>query len=717
MQLENPLSSLLEVGKELPHDEGGHQTHKHGWAAQLADFVKTDFLQILWGLFPVFHSFRTYSRQDFIGDVKSSITVSFLLIPAGVAYSSLANVPPSSGLLSCIFPPLVYGLLGSSPQLAIGTEAMTSVLVGVSVHEELKHNPSMDPAVVASAIGILVGLVSIILGILQAGFIDNILSGYLLTGFVLGVANVIMIEQIPGLIGLPPLVGLETESAVMKLIAYCKNFPKWNVYSFILGLSSVVFLFTCKFIKNKYHFRIMDIIPDILVLIVVGIILSASLNLAQYNIRTIGVFNSSLVAPSIPSVLTWDFLNRHLAQVITIAIAGFFESQTVTRTFGLINNYFPSGDRELVALGLCNIVGGVFGGYVANGSLPRSKIQAVTGSRTTLTGFIAALLTLLYVLFLGNLFQYLPRPILAAVVFVASYRLIEFEEIHYIFKMRNIHEIIKFLATYLITIFFDVSTGILLCLLLAGLVIIQRSTTINVSLLGQINVSDANNAIKNAYVDIKEHPDAKFIPNLLILQIRGSLEFFNAGRMARRIEMLTEAVAKYTIQHTPLQSLSDFDPELHHNLLFIKSEFPDAHVSIVLDFSTNDNIDSAAILILEKIISKSHAFKSTQVYLCGLHYFHTLLFEKAGLIKLLGPEFVMNTVSDAIEQVKKHRTQRSSLRRESTHQALGSNLIGDHPIPTDSMPSDGNESNAISNQPQSLDRVTVFKMTQDPDSV
>jgi hypothetical protein len=184
--------------------------------------------------------------------------------------------------------------------------------------------------------------------------------------------------------------------------------------------------------------------------------------------------------------------------------------------------------------------------------------------------------------------------------------------------------------------------------------------------------------------------------------------------MARRIEMLTEAVAKYTIRHSPLQSFSDFDPELHHNLLFIKSEFPDAHVSIVLDFSTNDNIDSAAILILEKIISKSQTFKSTQVYLCGLHSFHKVLFEKAGLIQLLGPEFVKTTVSEAIEKAKNDRMQRNSLRRESTHQVLGVNAVMENPA--DSVSPD-TQDQTTSNQIGELNGIAVVKMTQEPEAL
>jgi MFS superfamily sulfate permease-like transporter len=377
----------------------------------------------------------------------------------------------------------------------------------------------------------------------------------------------------------------------------------------------------------------------------------------------------------------------------------------------LINNYFPSGDRELFALGTCNVVAALFGGYFGNGSLPRSKMQAMAGSKTTLTGLFAAILTLIYVSFLGNVFQYLPKPSLAAVVFVASYRLIEFEDIIFIFKMKNLHEIVKFLITFLITIFFDVSTGIILCILLASLVIIQRSTSLNVSLLGEVTVADTAGKTRSTFLDLREHPEAKVLSNALLIQIRGSLEFFNASRIARRIEMLTEAVTKFSKTHTPLQTINDFDPELHHNLLFIKSEFPeDNHVSIVLDFSMNEDMDSAAILVIEKIIQKAKKHRGSQIYLVGLHKFHTELFTRAGLIDLLGSDFVKVTVEEAVEKMKLDKITRQSAQRDSIVQAMAIPVLDSTPaVVPESIPVPETSGNIISTLPY------VMKITQEPE--
>jgi MFS superfamily sulfate permease-like transporter len=340
----------------------------------------------------------------------------------------------------------------------------------------------------------------------------------------------------------------------------------------------------------------------------------------------------------------------------------------------LTNHYFPSGDRELFALGSSNLIGAIFGGYASYGSLPRSKIQAIAGAKTTLTGFFTALLVLSYSLLLGNIFGSLPHASLAAVVFVAAYGLIEFDEIAFLFRMRNFPEIFKFLLTYFFTIFFDANTGIVLCLLLAGLVIIRRSTSLNVSLLGEVQVADpySHDATRrSAYVDMKEHPEAHVMERVLAIQIRGALEFFNASRIARRIEMLMEALVKFKTQHSSEQSISDFDPDLHSDLFFIRSAFPpDNHVSIILDFSSVEDMDSSAVWILLKIIKMSKSHAGSCIYFSGLHPFQVELFERSKLLDILGRDLVVEKVEDAVARINASSLHRSTLRRNSVHHAM-----------------------------------------------
>jgi MFS superfamily sulfate permease-like transporter len=322
-------TSLLAATEHLPHDEVGHQSHKHSW---FQSFPQQLGLTALTQVFPLLSNLKTYTRSTLLSDVRAALTVSFVLLPQAIAYAPLANVPPISALLSAVFPLIVYSLLGSSAQLGIGPEAMTSVLVGITVHEELKLNPDADPAAIASAMGIFSGLLGILLAVFQAGYIDNILSGYLLTGFVLGVSNLVMIEQLPALLGLPVSHGLETESAISKLIAHLKEIPHCNPSTVILGLCCLIFLFLMRYLKKKLRKRMrwLAFFPDILALVLLSILLSVSIDFKRYDIKILGPISSSLSAPHLPP-LDWAFLHRNLAPIITVTVAGFVESQTVTR--------------------------------------------------------------------------------------------------------------------------------------------------------------------------------------------------------------------------------------------------------------------------------------------------------------------------------------------------------------------------------------------------
>jgi MFS superfamily sulfate permease-like transporter len=331
-------TSLLAATEHLPHDEGGHQSHKHSWLCQVQSFPQQIGLAGVMQVSPLLSLLKSYTRSTLLSDVRAALTVSFVLLPQAIAYAPLANVPPISALLSAVFPLIVYSLLGSSGQLGIGPEAMTSVLVGITVHEEMKLNPDADPAAIASAMGVFSGLLGIVLAVFQAGYIDNVLSGYLLTGFVLGVSNLVMIEQLPALFGLPPSHGLETESAVAKLISHLKEIPRSNLSTVFLGLSCLMYLFLARYLKKKLSKRIrwVAFFPDILLLVLLSIGLSVAIDFKNYNIKVLGPISSSLSTPKLPS-LDWGFLNRNLAQIITVTVAGFVESQTVTRNlYGIL---------------------------------------------------------------------------------------------------------------------------------------------------------------------------------------------------------------------------------------------------------------------------------------------------------------------------------------------------------------------------------------------
>ena len=301
---------------ELPYDikERGFLSHKDfGVFAGIPPI--SNLLEII---LPITSQFENYSKHNLFGDLRAAITVAFVLLPSSIAFASLAGVKPIQAILTAIFPPIIYSLVGSSPHLAVGPEILGSVLVGVVIGSELRLDSSQDPGMIAGGLAISCGIISIFLGFFQASFIDSLLSGYLLIGFILGVSCLIMIQQLPNLLGLPIVAGIESASAVEKLISFSKLLPQVSQNTLYMSLLSLAFLFSLAIFKQKFagRHRWIQTIPDVLILMIMAIITSYAANLENYGISTIGQIDRTIPAPRVPK-FDFDFFTRYQKSIIS----------------------------------------------------------------------------------------------------------------------------------------------------------------------------------------------------------------------------------------------------------------------------------------------------------------------------------------------------------------------------------------------------------------
>lgn len=517
-------------------------------------------------MFPIIGQLKDYDRGTFIADLIAGLTIAFVLIPQAIAFSGLAGVEPITALTSAVFPVIIYALFGASKHLAVGPEALSSVLVGIAV-EEYVAEFGADRVAVTAGLTFLVGLFLLLLAVLQAGFIDNVLSGYLLTGFVLGVATLIMIEQLPELLGLQLHHHTGDISTFDKAKEVFKVMPTAHGATIAVGLTSFAFLLGFKFLKRHFgkKYAWIKSVPEILVLVSTMLVLSCTLDFKSAGIRTLGQFDNKIKAPQFPGI-TFNMVKHLMSDVITITIVGFIECQTVTRNYGLKHGYFPSGNQELFALGMSNVVGSSLGAYVTFGSLPRSRIQVNAGGKTVVTGIIAAIIVLIAFSFFAQVLSFLPRSALAAIVFNAAVNLIEYHEIIYLFKMGIWSDVALFIVTWGITLFFTMGDGILLCLLLAVLLILRRTTTINLNLLGYL----PNSGLTQNFVDATEFPEAEMVDGALIMGLRGSLRFYNAGQLRRTMELLMQRERDLFNEERQQTVMKGAEEDYHHFRGFYK---------------------------------------------------------------------------------------------------------------------------------------------------
>ncbi|KAJ3125291.1 Solute carrier 26 [Nowakowskiella sp. JEL0407] len=537
-------------------------------------------------IFPISDQLRPgkYNVHVFIEDFLAAVAVTAMIIPQSLAYGSLARIPAVQSFISATIPLIIYAIFGSGRQLALGPEALTSVLIGVYAEKEvLAYGGTVSD--VASTLTLLVGIFCLLIAVIQAGFIDNILAGYLLTGFVSGIGTLIMIEQVPGLVG----VHLEANANAPALETFyntINNIHKMSLLTFLISLSNIAFLFAAKSLKYKYGPKLKTtksgkyllLIPELFILVVFMTMLSGIMDLQNNGVQVIGdIGQFSFRAPQ----FHLDRVRRLTQPALIITIMGFVVTQVVNRTFGMLNNYTVSKHRELVAVSFANLVSAGVGGSMVCGSLPRSRVLANSGARTMLCNLIVGIFTIIALSTVSPLLHYLPKATLESIVFVAAYGLIDWGEIKFLFKLRSTWEIAQFLATFAITIGSSISDGVIFCFLLAALVIVRRTTKLEMRIMGRVTVYthfpnldkqqlvfDADGQEKDStedlqeiksgdinptssptpvqyrFVPVDEYPDAQFFSAITIISIKGPLLFFNANRIPREIDAMVHKQRK-----------------------------------------------------------------------------------------------------------------------------------------------------------------------------
>ncbi|KAI9362484.1 sulfate transporter family-domain-containing protein [Zopfochytrium polystomum] len=547
---------------------------------------------------------KRYTVRLFLEDLMSGVTVSVVLLPQAIAYAGLAHIPPIQALISSFYVLVLYLVFGSSVGLAVGPEASVSIITGLTIETELASNlSSYDASQVASVLALLAGVAAIVMALLRAGFVDQILSGYLLTGFVLGVSNLIIIEQMPGLLGLPPTIFGGDDSTIIKLVKVIQHVPNAVWRSVVVSISNIGFLLAAKWLKRRF-FRgnvIVNRIPEILVLVVIMIAVSAGINLKSTGVAVLGTFENTIPKPSAPP-MDFELFVRMLEPAVVILLVGFIECQTVTRNFGLKHGHVPSGNKELFAFGIANFISAFFGTMPIFASLPRSRILGNTHPHTTLANAMGGVLVLLFSQVLVPVLQYLPKPTLASIVTVAALGLIEVKEMKFAVRLRSWVEIAMLICTYVITLVTTISTGILICLALSALLIVRKTTTSTMSVMGRVptvnaapttghgldtivEVSNRDDDTQHSplearqvdeqhhrqphhhhhhhhtdhrhtlatmrFVNLDEHPDAELLDGVLLLRVDVPIMFYNCGQVRHTIESMMKIESRVLSERPP----------------------------------------------------------------------------------------------------------------------------------------------------------------------
>ena len=464
-----------------------------------------------------------YQPQYLVGDIISGIIVTSLLIPQSMAYALLAGLPPQVGLYASILPAIIYPLLGTSSVLAVGPVAVDSLMVATAI-SQFAAESTPEYISLALTLAFLVGSIELLIGVLRLGFLVNFISRAVISGFISGAAVIIAFSQVRNLLGLQIP---STDSFFELLILLIRNLPETNLITLALGLVSmgILFYFNNPLVQQLKRFGWSDqmIIPVSksapLLLVILGTLLVWGLRLDERaNLQVVGEIPAGLPNLSLPN-LDLETVELLLPAAIAIALVGYLEGFAGGQALASKRREKLDPNQELIALGAANWGAALSGGYPVTGGLARSVVNFSAGANTGVASIITGLLIAVTAMFLTSLFYFLPMTVLAAIIMMAVYRLIEVGKLRRMW-LYDKADAIAWLATFIIVLGFGVEQGILFGTLIALGLHLWRTSHPHIAIVGRLGDSEH-------FRNVLRHP-VKTHPEVLAVRIDESLYFANA---------------------------------------------------------------------------------------------------------------------------------------------------------------------------------------------
>jgi len=488
-------------------------------------------------------------------DVVAGLTAAAVVIPKAMAYAELAGLPPAVGLYTVLLPMAVYVLFGSSRVLSVSTTTTLGILTATALKDLGAGNDTAMAVQLAVLLSMLVGVLLILAGILRLGMLANFISDPVLTGFKAGIGLAIIVDQLPKLIGLTIDKGWFGHN----VFAILTHLTSANPATAILGLGLMALLFLLR--------RLTPHLPAPLIGVALSLILAHLIDFQAYGIPQIGTVPAGLPQPHLEA-LGGDWLQQLralLPDAAGIALMSFTETIAAGRAFAESGEPRPRPNRELLATGFGNLIGGFFGAMPSGGGTTQTAVNRLAGARSQVAAAVTTLAAALVLLFLAPVIGQMPEAALAAVVIVYSVGLVKPAELRAILKIRS-REFAWALIALLGVLLLGTMQGISVAVIASLLTLAYQSYNPPVYMLARKPGTD----IFRAY-DPARYPD-ELIPGLLMLRVEGRLYFGNSQNVVDHLTLLFEQhhprvivfdlSAVFDIEYTALKTLTEVDDRL-----------------------------------------------------------------------------------------------------------------------------------------------------------
>ena len=548
---------------------------------------------------PILDWLPNYKKASLKGDVGAGLTVGVMLIPQGMAYASIAGLPAVYGLYASIVPIIIYALFGTSRQLAVGPVAMVSLLTATAVgsFEGLSASDYISYAIL---LALLVGAIQFLLGVFRLGFLVNFMSHPVISGFTSAAALIIGLSQLKHLLGVDIQRSHHINEILLEAITKVDEIS-W--ITFTIGIIGIVIILGAKKINKS--------LPGQLFSVLFGIAVVSIFNLGEGEnaVKIIKDIPNTLPSFNIP-LLDLNSIQLLIPMALTISLVSFMESIAVAKAIQVKHrNYKVIPNQELISLGLANIFGSFFQAFPTTGGFSRTAVNDQAGAKTGLSALISALLIIVTLLFLTPYFYNLPKAILASVIMVAVFGLINYKEAIHLYKS-NITDFWMLITTFLATLIFGVELGIGLGVILSLAMVLFKTTTPHTAILAKVPNT-------HFYRNIKRFENLEKNEEVLIYRFDAQLFFANVNYFKDKL---------YDYERIKKNKL---------NLLIIDGE-------------SINNIDSTALHALEEIIIDFNS-RNIEVLFTGIKGPVRDKMIKSGFMKQANENHFFMSIQEAID--------------------------------------------------------------------
>jgi high affinity sulfate transporter 1 len=456
-------------------------------------------------------------RADWLRtDIVAGLITGAIIIPKAMAYAMMAGLPVQVGLYTALVPMVIYAVLGTSRVLSVSTTTTLAILTAAQLGQVV---PDGNPAAllrVSATLTLLVGVALLLARLLRLGIVANFISDPVLVGFRAGIGVVIVVDQVPKILGIHFTRGTFVQNA----ISIVHTLPKTSPATLAVGLTIIAFLLGME--------RFMPKVPAPLLAVAAAITGAYILNLQHRGVELVGH-----IPPGMPSLVKPDLslLTVLWPGALGIALMSFTETVAAGRAFARNGEPAPRADRELLATGLANVGGALLGAMPGGGGTTQTAVNVLAGARTQLAELVTAAMALVTALFLAPLLGLMPQSALAALVIVYSLGLIKPIEFREILSFRRIEfswAIVAFAGVVLV----GTLKGIIVAIIVSLITLAYQVADPPVYVLRR---KPGTNVFRP---QSPEHPEDESFPGLLLLRPEGPIFFANAIQIAHKIEPL-----------------------------------------------------------------------------------------------------------------------------------------------------------------------------------